>query len=422
MNKKYFPENRPEPGSRETINKKHLKKLGWGHASDPYRMDSDKLFWHRERLVDWVSGQRIIPLHIDMGITTGCNLGCKYCYGVVQARKGFVGSDGWISTAKTEGNIENMPLETIIRVFDDAKKSGVKSINIDGSGENTLNPDIYPALEHAKKIDLDVALATHGASIKKRNIKTLLTSLQWLRINISAANHDSYLKVHQRDWLDRVLNMTKLLVESKKRNGWKNKKGLETTIGFQMILTKDNVDDVVPLSKIGRDLGIDYTVIKPVSDAPDNRLEAPFEKYLDLVDIFKHAESYSTEDYSVIIKWRKMGNMGNKRYGKCHGTRFIIAIEGDGSVFPCGHWFDIERDRFLLGNVNDTPLSEIFNSEQYWNAQNEIHNVDLRYCQANCRQHNANLTLWDILQDENPKKLIESKIIQTPEPQHINFV
>ena len=385
-------------------------------------MDSDKLFWHRERLVDWVSGQRIIPLHIDMGITTGCNLGCKYCYGVVQARKGFVGSDGWISTAKTEGNIENMPLETIIRVFDDAKKSGVKSINIDGSGENTLNPDIYPALEHAKKIDLDVALATHGASIKKRNIKTLLTSLQWLRINISAANHDSYLKVHQRDWLDRVLNMTKLLVESKKRNGWKNKKGLETTIGFQMILTKDNVDDVVPLSKIGRDLGIDYTVIKPVSDAPDNRLDAPFEKYLDLVDIFKDAESYSTETYSVIIKWRKMGNMGNKRYGKCHGTRFIIAIEGDGSVFPCGHWFDIERDRFLLGNVNDTPLSEIFNSEQYWNAQNEIHNVDLRYCQANCRQHNANLTLWDILQDENPKKLIESKIIQTPEPQHINFV
>ena len=422
MNKKYFPENRPEPGSRETINKKHLKKLGWGHASDPYRMDSDKLFWHRERLVDWVSGQRIIPLHIDMGITTGCNLGCKYCYGVVQARKGFVGSDGWISTAKTEGNIENMPLETIIRVFDDAKKSGVKSINIDGSGENTLNPDIYPALEHAKKIDLDVALATHGASIKKRNIKTLLTSLQWLRINISAANHDSYLKVHQRDWLDRVLNMTKLLVESKKRNGWKNKKGLETTIGFQMILTKDNFNDVVPLSKIGRDLGIDYTVIKPVSDAPDNRLDAPFEKYLDLVDIFKDAESYSTETYSVIIKWRKMGNMGNKRYGKCHGTRFIIAIEGDGSVFPCGHWFDIERDRFLLGNVNDTPLSEIFNSEQYWNAQNEIHNVDLRYCQANCRQHNANLTLWDILQDENPKKLIESKIIQTPEPQHINFV
>ena len=163
-------------------------------------------------------------------------------------------------------------------------------------------------------------------------------------------------------------------------------------------------------------------MIKPISDAPDNRLDAPFEKYLDLVDTFKEAESYSTENYSVIIKWRKMGNMGNKRYGKCHGTKFIIAIEGDGSVFPCGHWFDIERERFLLGNVNVTPLSEIFNSETYWNTQNEILNVDLRYCQANCRQHNANLTLWDISQDEKPKKLINSTIMPRPEPQHINFV
>ena len=189
-----------------------------------------------------------------------------------------------------------------------------------------------------------------------------------------------------------------------------------------MILTKDNFDDVVPLAKLGRDLGIDYTVIKPVSDAPDNRLEAPFERYLEHADTFKEAEEFGTEDYSVIIKWRKMGNLGNKRYGKCHGTRFIIAIEGDGSVFPCGHWFDIERERFLLGNVNETPLCEIFKSDKYWKAQNEIHKVDLRYCQANCRQHNANLTLWDINQDENPKELIESTIMQSSEPKHINFV
>ena len=105
MNNKYLPENRPEPGSGKTINKDHLNKLEWGQASDPYRMDSDKLFWHRDRLLEWASGKRIVPLHIDMGITTGCNLGCKFCYGVVQSRKGFVGSDGWISTAKTEGNL-----------------------------------------------------------------------------------------------------------------------------------------------------------------------------------------------------------------------------------------------------------------------------------------------------------------------------
>ena len=422
MDSKYLAENRPEPGSEATRNEEELKKRGWGEAKDPYRMDSDKLFWHRDRLTEWASGSRSVPLHIDMGITTGCNLGCKFCYGVIQSRKGFVGNDGWISTAKTDGNIENMPLETIIRVFSDAKNSGVRSINIDGSGENTLNPSLGPALEHANKIDLDMALATHGASFKEGIFDTLLSSLQWIRINLSAATRESYKVVHQRDWFDRVVKNTNLLVEGKKKKGLRNNKGLETTIGFQMILTQDNFDDIVPLAKLGKELGIDYTVIKPISDAPDNRLEAPFEKYLSLADTFKEAESYSTEDYSVIIKWKKMGNLGNKRYGKCYGTRFIIAVEGDGSVFPCGHWFDIEREKFLLGNVNEMPLADIFKSEKYWRAQEEIQNIDLRNCQANCRQHNANLTLWDIMQEENPVEYIESVPVLQTEPKHINFV
>ena len=117
-----------------------------------------------------------------------------------------------------------------------------------------------------------------------------------------------------------------------------------------------------------------------------------------------------------------MGNLRNKRYKKCHGTRFIIALEGDGSVYPCGHWFDIEKERFSFGNVNETPLSEIFKSEKYWKAQNEIHNVDLRKCQSNCRQHNANLTLWDITEKDDPIKHIESVELPEPEPKHINFV
>jgi radical SAM protein with 4Fe4S-binding SPASM domain len=422
MDKKFLPENRPESGSEETRNKEKLEKLGWGKATDPYRMDADKLMWHKDRLTEWVSGKRIAPLHIDMGITTGCNLGCKFCYGVVQARKGFVGTDGWISTAKSDGNIENMPLETIIRIFDDAKRAGVRSVNIDGSGENTLNPALKQALEHAVKIDLDVALATHGASIKYDTIDTLLTSLQWLRINLSAATRESYKVVHQRDWFDKVIKNTKLLVEGKKKRGLKNNKGLETTIGFQMILTRDNFDDIVTIAKLGQELGIDYTVIKPISDTPDNRLDAPFEEYLNYVDVFKEAESYSTDEYSVIIKWKKMGNMGNKRYEKCYGTRFIIAIEGDGSVFPCGHWFDIERENFLLGNVNETSLYDIFKSKKYWKIQNEILNVDLRYCQANCRQHNANLSLWDIMQKKNPIEYIESVKIPDVGPKHINFV
>ena len=141
-----------------------------------------------------------------------------------------------------------------------------------------------------------------------------------------------------------------------------------------------------------------------------------------LADIFKEAESYSTEDYRVIIRWNKLGNKGNKEYGTCHGTRFIIAISGDGTVFPCGHWFAIERDRFQMGNVYEASFSEIIRSERYWEVQEEIHTVDLRYCETNCRQHAVNQTLHEIQNESDPTGYVES--IETPEGdiQHVNFV
>ena len=75
------------------------------------------------------------------------------------------------------------------------------------------------------------------------------------------------------------------------------------------------------------------------------------------------------------------------------GTRFIIAISGNGNVFPCGHWFDIEKDKFHMGNVNVDSLKDIVFSDKAQAAQNCILNQDLRNCETNCRQHQINKQL-----------------------------
>ena len=348
-----------------------------------------------------------------MGIATGCNLGCHYCYGVVQSRNGFLAK---------QGKMKLMPLETIVNAFDDAKEVGIKSIALIGEGENTLNPALYPSIEHARDIDFDVSLATHGANIKEENIESLLTSLQWLRINISAATPESYQHVHMRPWFDKVMHNTDLLIDGKKEKGYRNNKGNETTVGYQMVITDRNMDQIVPLAKLGKEMGVDYTVLKACSDTPDGKIGAPDKEYLDLVDIFREAESYTADDYQVVVRWNKLGNLGNKNYSKCHGTRMIIAISGDGTVFPCGHWFDIERDRFKMGNINEDSLANIIHSEKYWEVQNEIHKVDLRYCESNCRQHGVNQTLHQISLQSDPSTYISSMDVPSEKPNHVNFV
>jgi len=390
--------SRPAPGSEESKDESHLDGLDWGKSSDKYRMDADKLAWHTDRVTEWLDGERIAPLHIDMGISTGCNLACHYCYGVPQGREGFQARGG---------RTIFMPLDVIKNVFSDAKQIGVRSIALVGEAENTLNPQLYPALNHAREINLDVGLATHGANFNQSHVETLLTSLAWLRINISAATPESYQKVHQRPWLNRVLAATELLVKQKNNNKYTNFNGEPTTLGFQMVLTDKNFDQILPLAELGRNMGVDYTVIKACSDTPDGRIGTPHDAYLELADVFKAAEEYSTENYKVIVRWNKLGNRGNKDYSTCHGTRFIIALSGDGTVFPCGHWFAFERDRFSMGNVNESSLSDIVKSERYWAVQEDIRSIDLRNCETNCRQHAINRHLDSIEHHPSPKVYLE---------------
>jgi radical SAM protein with 4Fe4S-binding SPASM domain len=360
--------------------------------SDEYRMDSHKLYWHLDRVTEWQEGKRVAPLHIDMGISQGCNIACSYCYGVVQGRTGY-GTD--------EKSIFHMPLEAIQRTFREAKEIGVRSIALIGEGENTLNPSLYDSLQTANDINLDVSLATNGIRINHDHLDTLLTSLKWLRINISAASEESFQLIHRSNQFERVKENVRALVAKKKE------KKYDCAIGLQMVVTAENFDQVVPLAKLGQELDVDYFVIKPCSDTPNGDLESPHQEYIDNVSIYEEARGYSNNTYKVIPKIAKLMDGGWKDYKVCFGTQFLMAISADGGVFPCGHWFDIRRDEFFMGNVIDTSFKEIVESERYWEVQRRIQDVDVNMeCETNCRQHYINQFLSNISEVPTHKNFI----------------
>ena len=410
---------RPPSGSDAVIEqKKNLDASGWGSdqsENDLYLMNGTKLPWHKDRLLEFVKNPHnnsSVPLHIDMGIATGCNLACHFCYGVVQARTGFQGA---------QGKIHFMSLDTIKNVFRSSKEIGVRSIALIGEGENTLNPALYPSLDYARDINLDVSLATHGANLKEENFMSMLSALSWIRINISAATDESYKVVHQRPWFEKVIKNTESLVKFRNHNDVKLKNGKPSTIGFQMVLTHKNFNDIVPLAKLAINLGLDYLVVKACSDTPDGELDAPTEEYLQYKKVFKEAEKLSNHTTKIIVRWEKLGNLGNKSYSTCYGTKFIIAISGNGNVFPCGHWFDIEKEKFLMGNVNDNSLKNILKNDKSKCSQKAIGELDLRNCETNCRQHQINIFLDKLNSLEDKEKFIEN-LDDSLEPQHVNFI
>ena len=137
-------------------------------VNDKWNMDSHKLFWHLDRLEAWQRGERVAPLHIDMGISSGCNMACTFCYGVIQNRDGF---------GTNSKKIFHTPVKAVKQTFKDAKEIGVRSIALIGEGENTLHPDFYEIISYGKEIGLDLSLATNGIRIDHSKLDIILDSI-----------------------------------------------------------------------------------------------------------------------------------------------------------------------------------------------------------------------------------------------------
>lgn len=359
---------------------------------DVFMMDSHKLYWHLDRVNAWNIGERIAPLHIDVGLSKGCNIRCAYCFGAMQGN-----SFG-------EGVSAFFPREPLLNYLRDAGSAGVRSMAFIGEAEPLLNPHVYEAVVCGKNSGVDIALGTNGILFDTgRSGEEALEHLSWLRFNISAASYNSYQKIHQSESFDVVKSKIKHCVGVKKR------KGLNVTIGLQMVLIPDNIDQVVPLASLGRDLGVDYFVIKQCSDTVDNTLGIfnRLGEYDSFSEILAEAESMSTAEYAVIVKWQKVTNLGKRMYEKCLGVPFLLYSSGDGRLYPCGMFFNHRENDFRMGDLLTHSFKEILESEHYWNIVKKISDIDVHTkCYANCRTDAINDFLWRL---KHP-------------PHHVNFI
>jgi|TARA_B100001964_G_C14259922_1_gene614816 radical SAM protein with 4Fe4S-binding SPASM domain len=360
--------------------------------ADKYLMDGHKLNWHQDRINDWLNGERIPPIHIDVGLSKGCNIRCEYCFGVLQGNFYKKGADIFF------------PREALLRYVREAGEIGVRSMAFIGEAEPLLNPHIYEAILEGKKAGVDIALGTNGILFDtgKRG-EDALKHLSWIRFNISAASDEAYRRIHGSKDFSTAIEKIKHCVETKKR------KNLGVTIGLQMVLTPNNVDQAIPLAKLGRELGVDYFVIKQCSDTVVNALGVfnRLKEYDNFSDILKEAEGMSNEHYNVIAKWKKITNKGIRNYDQCLGVPFLLYSSGDGKLYPCGAFFDYKEEEFRMGNLVKQSFKEIIESERYWDVVNKVKKINVhKKCYSNCRTHAVNDFLWQL---KHP-------------PEHVNFV
>ncbi len=343
---------------------------------DKYKMDGHKLMYHGERIKDWQTGKRIAPLYIDMGITLTCNIACEYCYYAVPENK----------------QADMIPTDALIRFLNDAAEIGTKAIGFLGDGEPMIHPGVYDAVAAGAKAGLDMSLSTNGVIMREERLPEFLESLVWLRFNVSAASPEKFAKVMgttQDNFRSAVKNIRKC-VEIKK------KYDLKTTLGLQMVLVPECSDEIVAFAKMGKELGVDYVVIKQCSENEHYKLNSIDLDYSKHEAALKEAESLSDENYNVIIKWNKMMNNGVRNYDQCFGCEFLPQISGNGDVYNCGNFFG--NKEFYIGSIAKESFKDIVFGKRYGEVMDMVKtSVDVHSaCGVNCRQNEINEFLWKL--------------------------
>lgn len=353
---------------------------------DKRKHDSTKLLWHMDRVMaHFDRGERVAPIHLDVGIAKFCNVACVFCYGKFQ-------------------NIQPVYIsrDALLQTVSDAAEIGVRSIAFIGDGEPTMNPALYDALTLGKSLGLSMAISTNGALVdndEKR--KAILESCEWMRFCFSAGTREGYRAVHGKDYFDKVTKNISDIVAYKKEHG------LSCEIGMQSVFVPTTMkEEMLEESKLAVALGVDYFVIKQCS-LPDGGESGMATFDLNEYDseetnsVLRQCEEQSTDKTDVIVKWNIMKQKGSRPYKGCPSLPFILEMSGNGDFFPCGHMFGgkVQFEKYKLGNVHETRLRDIFNSEHYWNVISEMrNNFNVQeQCKGACRQDMTNQFCWQYL-------------------------
>lgn len=348
-------------------------------------MDSTKLLWHMDRVIQhYDKGEKVAPIHIDVGLTKDCNMRCDYCYGYFQSMDGAI--------IQPDALINNLILS--------AAKIGVRSLGFIGDGEPTLNPAWALALEVGKREGLSLAISTNGILVDtedKREI--ILRCCEWARFNMSAYSAQGYEDIHRSNKRNIIMDNLKALVRLKRE--------LDSTcdLGIQMVFVPDlMMDEVIPLAQFAIDTGVDYMVIKQCSlpdEGESGMAQFDLDQYSEeaTLDLLERAEAMSTPETDIVVKWNTLEAKGKRNYDHCVGVQLLPEISGDGGIYPCGYFFGGKRPDLCYGNLHDNTLEEIVFSDRYWNIVNHMNEKfdPHTQCKGCCREDMVNTFVWDYL-------------------------
>lgn len=268
-----------------------------------------------------------LPISISIEPTTSCNLRCPHC------------PSGLRSFSRPTGMLDpNLNAQIV-----DELGPTLSYITYYFQGEPLLHPEFTSMVNYASTKRIYTASSTNAHHLSESRCTDLIKSgLSKLIVSIDGTTQESYSKYRIGGQLEKVLEGTKTLVETRRRLHSNT-----PLLVWQFIVFRHNENELTEIKRLASQVGVDELQIKT---AQLYNVEAhldmiPSDPELSRYDVRNGQPKFNPEDL----------NSCRRMWQGC-------VITWDGDVVPC--CFDKDADH-IMGNIGKESFRELWNGPKY---------------------------------------------------------
>lgn len=311
-------------------NRKHVERF-YKQNFEQYlaSIHGERYLEYRKQWNEAESGQYIPkhPLHIEIGLTSYCNLHCKMCFRNAQNH----------SASK-----RHMPLEVVQTIANQCKHMGIAAVALGEGSEGLLHPQIEEIIQIFSEIGLlDYFVMTNGILLNEDISKILIeNNVDRLNISIDAALPDTYQRIRGGD-LEKLENNIDTFLKcrgSRKR----------PLLRVSFVKQQENYQEVQKFLE-------KWSAKADIVD---------FQDMVDYRNVDTLLEIDKKIDYICPLPFTKM------------------CIRWNGDIYPCTNPY---QKYFRIGNIKEMTIEEAWNHPVWAELRSRMIQRDLPLACRNCR-------------------------------------
>jgi Fe-coproporphyrin III synthase len=305
--------------------------------------------------------------------TTGCNLQCRTCIRNI-----------WEDAQALMSMETFQSLHNCLEMLPDLKR-----VVFSGFGESLTHPRILDMIEMIRSHEIAVTIATNGLLLNSKISSELVRlGIDRVMISIDGGMPETFAGI-RGTLLSNIIENIRNLNEAKQQL-----RSLYPSIGMEFVALRSNVSELEQVSKIAQKLNVSRILVSHVLPYTEELKDEVLYGY-EPVPPFKTISWAQRADAWIMWATQEFPRM---HWGADRRCRFVqdhaLVVGWDGGVSPCyalSHnykYFAIDGrekqvTRYILGNVNEQTLAEIWMSEDYVRFRNEVKGYHFPSC-PNC--------------------------------------